>query len=127
MYTMKKATKFNWLLAVLVLSLTANFVFAVLTLAPIPEKQITGTYSILNPMTPTDANVYLAIAQDGTYTLYRQYELLEEGGFHLDNNSLYLKSGVGYYDKQDTIVLLSDGEINVFTRFSDIPTLINVP
>lgn len=76
---------------------------------------------------PTDTTVYLAIAIDGTYTLYRQFVLLEEGEFLLKENSIFLNSVSGYYDQRDTIVLWNDGEINVFTRISDVSEYINVP
>lgn len=80
-----------------------------------------------DPSMPTDTTVYLAITMDGTYTLYRQFVLLEEGEFNLNENSILLNSGSGYYDRRDTIVLWNDAEINVFTRISDIPEFINVP
>ncbi|MEA5142698.1 MAG: hypothetical protein VB023_03865 [Oscillibacter sp.] len=124
---MKRLMKSYWLLAMLVLSLTANLVFTVLTLSHPPEKQIIGTYSMGDPSMPTDTTVYLAITMDGTYTLYRQFVLLEEGEFNLNENSILLNSGSGYYDRRDTIVLWNDEKINVFTRISDIPEFINVP
>ena len=76
---------------------------------------------------PTDTTVYLTITIDVTYTLYRQFVLLEEGEFLLKDNSILLNSGAGYYDQRDTIVLWNEGEINVFTRISDISEYINVP
>lgn len=124
---MSRSTKFHWLLAVLALSLIANLVFAVQTLSQTPEKRIMGTYCMGNPGIPTDTTVYLAITKDGTYTLYRQFALLEEGKFRLDENSLYLESGAGYYDRRDTIVVFGNGKINVFTRISDVPEYVNVP
>lgn len=124
---MRRLMKSYWLWAVLVLSLTANLVFTVLILSHPPEKQIIGTYCMGDPSMPTDTTVYLAITIDGTYTLYRQFVLLEEGEFHLNENSILLNSGAGYYDRRDTIVLWNDGEINVLTRISDVPEYINVP
>lgn len=124
---MKRLMKSYWLLVMLVLSLTANMVFTVLTLSHPPEKQIKGTYCMGDPSMPTDTTVYLAIAIDGTYTLYRQFVLLEEGEFLLKENSIFLNSVSGYYDQRDTIVLWNDGEINVFTRISDVSEYINVP
>lgn len=71
--------------ALLVLSLIGNLAWLCISVAPKEEKSIIGTYCSedASSYAAADHGEYLVFTKDGTYTRYRQLEVLERGGLSL--------------------------------------------
>ena len=91
------------------------------------EIPLTGTFSSGNKNS-IGGEVYFAVTSDGEYTLYQQFQLLENGHCELVGNMLYSDSqAVGYYDLKNTVVLFMDKATYILSRTDTIPTYVNVP
>lgn len=113
--------------ALLVLSLIGNLVQLAVRIAP-KEKPIVGSYCDEDPgsYAAADHGEYLVFTQDGTYTRYRQLEVLERGAYRWDEPIFYLEETAGYYDGKDSVILFNGQEATTYSRFSDVPNYINV-
>lgn len=93
-----------------------------------------GTYCTGEQVSSED--LYIVLQKDGSYTLYRQFELLAEGTYQVDRTTdgvsiLSLASGgassTGLAIHGDSVLLLDDsGDSNVFQKISDTPLFINL-
>lgn len=100
---------------------------------PQPLVSITGTYIAGAEVSP-DCN-YLVLQADGSYVLYKQFELLEEGCYMPEAANIYALTAqdgaarsVIYEDGADTLYVTGlDNSIVVFSKISQMPTFINLP
>lgn len=100
-----------------------------------PPQQITGTYCSGEQVSGED--IYLALEQDGSYTLYRQFELLQSGSYHreqeLEKMQLFsLRSAESaatwlLWDGGEQLLLLSADTALPLHKISDTPSYINLP
>ncbi|MCI6353229.1 MAG: hypothetical protein MR837_07415 [Firmicutes bacterium] len=122
-----KIKKSSVLLVLLVISLGINLFFLVAWAKKAQEIPLTGTFSSGNKNS-IGGEVYFAVTSDGEYTLYQQFQLLENGHCELVGNMLYSDSqAVGYYDLKNTVVLFMDKATYILSRTDTIPTYVNVP
>lgn len=114
--------------ALLALSLIGNLVWLCISAAPEEEKPIIGSYCSedAGSYAAADHGEYLVFAQDGTYTRYRQLEVLERGAYRWEKPIFYLEETAGYFDGKDTVSLFNGQEATTYSRFSDVPNYINV-
>ena len=114
--------------ALLVLSLIGNLIWLCISIAPKEEKPIIGTYCSVDASSyaAADHGEYLVFTQDGTYTRYRQLEVLERGAYRWEKPIFFLEETAGYFDGKDTVVLFNGQEATTYSRFSDVPAYINV-
>ena len=56
----------------------------------------------------------------------RQLEVLERGAYRWEKPIFFLEETAGYFDGKDTVVLFNGQEATTYSRFSDVPTYINV-
>lgn len=127
--------KKQWILPVfLVVSLCLNIGLLVFAFyqKPQPPNSIIGTYCSGAEVSPNSN--YLVFETDGSYTLYKQFELLEEGGYVAEATNVYALTAqdgaahsVVYEDGSDTLYYNGfDNSIEVFSKISQTPTFINL-
>ena len=97
------------------------------------ELSLAGTYCTADTASPAAAEgLYLALERTGTYCLYRQGEKLSEGKYEdtspRGSYALYSRGDeISQLIWTDEVVYLLDSEgITLFSKFSDIPTYINI-
>lgn len=114
--------------ALLALSFIGNLAWLCISVAPKEEKPIIGTYCSedASSYAAADHGEYLVFTKDGTYTRYRQLEVLERGAYRWEKPIFFLEETAGYFDGKDTVVLFNGQEATTYSRFSDVPTYINV-
>lgn len=114
--------------ALLALSLIGNLIWLCISIAPKEEKSIVGSYCDEDPgsYAAADHGEYLVFTQDGTYTRYRQFEVLERGTYRWEKPVFYLEESAGYFDGKNTVILFNGQETTAYSRFSDVPNYINV-
>ncbi len=93
-------------------------------------QNIVGTYCTGNGMVETDE--YLVFERNGAYSRYRQFQMLERGGYTARGESVYILTSA---DGTNTIQILykdkavyqfEELRITIFKQLSDTPTYINV-
>lgn len=112
--------------ALLVLSLIGNLAWLFISVAPKEEKSIIGTYCSedASSYAAADHGEYLVFTKDGTYTRYRQLEVLERGAYRWEKPIFFLEDSAGYFDGKDTLILYHGQEATTYTRILDAPAYI---
>lgn len=130
----KRTIRSAGLALLLVLSVGLN-VILLLTDGHRSESFLAGTYCTVDPSSPAAADgLYLALATDGSYCLYRQGERLAEGCYgKADQPDCYVlhPADVDSADTQliwtgEAVCWLGPEGIVRFSKFSDVPTYINI-
>ena len=118
----------NILSLLLLISVIGNIVLVVVDNIKEESKPIIGTYCSedASSYAAADHGEYLVFTKDGTYTRYRQLEVLERGAYRWEKPIFFLEETAGYFDGKDSVVLFNGQEATTYSRFSDVPTYINV-
>lgn len=93
----------------------------------------TGTYCTNSPDWPSNNTVYLVLAKDNTYTLYRQFEVISRGTYENDTLSQTVSfDGDGgftgsYGDNYSEINLSAKDDSYSLKKYYDTCFYINVP
>lgn len=119
----------------LALSLTFNAVFfgQMRRLKNPEDEAVVGTF-LAGREWDAENSSYIVFQQDGSYVRYKQFEVLETGGYSDEGAGLYALTPAGsgqggrvVYNGSDEVVLVdSGGDTELFVRISDIPSFSNV-
>lgn len=98
------------------------------------KKDIKGSYSIQDVQMPTSDNEYF-VFQDGHFYRYKQFELLDKGTYENDYEDIYKLKSDDSNDTEQYVICNNEKvyyydierkNIEIYYKFSDIPTFINV-
>lgn len=129
----KKFNQTTWIaILLLVISLIINAVLSMNLLDQNKPKSIIGTYCTGTGQNKNDK--YIVFQQDGSYTSYMQFQLIEEGNYEITDNNSYLlqpsENSEGkhvIYNEQNFVYYIdSQSNITIYDKISSTPTFINI-
>lgn len=118
------------LIILLAVSLCLNVVLLAIQCMSQRSQPLTGTF-LCEGSSHTDGT-YLTFDEKGSFTVYRQFDILFTGTYTEDANGVYVLDGteltVPYvvYDGRDTVHFFSVADAYTYQRISDLPTYVNV-
>lgn len=120
------------LIIILLILVCSNLVSLSLILPKNDTKSPIGTYCTGNGISENDR--YLVLQKDGSYVLYKQFELIEKGNYWSNDSSIYslipesdsLEHSIVY--NTDTIYFFDSYRgVIIYTKIDSVPTYINLP
>lgn len=94
------------------------------------SQPLTGTF-LCEGSNHSDGT-YLTFDEEGSFTVYRQFDTLFTGTYTADANGVYILDGTALtvpyvvYDGRDTVYFFSVPDAYTYQRISDLPTYVNV-